>query len=288
VLPRRLCDELLGPEPETSGCVRDADLVPEIPPALAELPPELVAGIPVARAAGLAHLLRALEELARVDAHQHRGHDPERRERRIASADRRLAGEDRAKAALAGEVLELGARIRDRAEPFAALAGLLPEVVGVGARLERRAGFRGRDEERPLEVQLGLERADRPRVRRVEHVERLDAERPPQHLGSERRAAHPAQDHVVDLAVQRLREASDVTQPLGDVQRLVEPAEPLRLVAPGPRRGIPLPNALDQPLGVHRYAATASRFAFTPSSSSANESENFCTPSFSSVSTTSS
>jgi hypothetical protein len=288
VLSRRLGDELLGPEPELAGTVRDADLVPEVPPALAEPTPELVAGIADARAAGLPHLLRTVEELARVGAHQHRRHDPERRERGIASPDRRFAGEDSAKAALAGEALELGARIRDRTEPVAPPAGLLPEVVGVGARLERRAGFRGRDEERPLEVQLGLERADRPRMRRVEDVKPVDAERPAQHLGRERGAAHPAQDDVVDLVVQRLREAADVTELLGDVQGLVEPAEPLRLVASGPRRGIPLPDAFDQPLGVHRYAATASRFALTPSRSSANESENFCTPSFSSVSTTSS
>ncbi len=93
---------------------------------------------------------------------------------------------------------------------------------------------------------------------------------------------------MVDLVVEGLGETANVLELLLHVQRLVEPAEPVRFVAPGPDRGVPFPDALDQALAVHCYAATASRFAFTPSSSSVNESENFCTPSFSSVATTSS
>ena len=249
---------------------------------------ELVAGIALAGAARLAHLLRPLEQNRGVDPHQHRRNDPERGERRVAAADRRLAGEDAAEAALAGEALELRARVGDGREAVPALPVLLPEVVGVGARLEGRAGLRRRDEERPFEVELLLERADRAGMRRVEHVEPVDLEAAPQHLRRERRAAHPAQDDGVDLVVQRLGEAANVVELFLDVQRLVEPAEPVGLVAAGPRRGIPLPDRFDQAFAVHRYAVTASRFARTPASKSAKESENFCTPSFSSVATTSS
>src|SRR5262249_7743470 len=131
-------------------------------------------------------------------------------------------------------------------------------------------------------------RPDRARMRRVEDVEPVDAEAAPQHLRRERRAAHPAQDDVVDFVAERLGETANVVELLLDAQRLVEPAEPLRLAAVRPDGGIPLRDPPDQALGVPRYAATASRLARTPSSSSANESENFCTPSRSSVRTTSS
>ena len=125
-------------------------------------------------------------------------------------------------------------------------------------------------------------------MRRVEDVEPVDAERAPEHLRRERRAAHPAEDDGVDLVVQRLREATDVIELFLNMKRHVEPAEPMRLITAGPDGGVPLPDPLDQLVAAHRYAATASRFAFTPSSSWAKESENFCTPSFSSVATTSS
>ena len=114
-------------------------------------------------------------------------------------------------------MLELGARVGDRGETAAALARLLPEVVGVGTRLERRAGLRGRDEERPLEVERLLERADRPRVRRVEDVEPVDREAATQHLRGERRAAHPAQDDVVHLLLEVFCQADDAAEPLLDV-----------------------------------------------------------------------
>ena len=287
LLAGRLGDQLLGPEPEATGGLGDADLVAPVAPALAEAAAELVAGIALARAARLAHLLGAFEQARRIGAHQHRGHDPEQREGRVAAADRRLAGEDGTEAALAGEVLELGARVGDRGEAVAALAGLLPEVVGVGAGLERRPRLGGGDEERPLEVELLLECADRPRVGRVEDVKPVDVEGAPQHLRGERRAAHPAEDDVVDLLSEGLGEANNLTELLLDVQRLVEPAEPAGFVAPGPYGRVPLPDALDQALAVHE-ATRAPRFAITPSSSSLNESENFCTPSCSSVRTTSS
>ena len=86
--------------------------------------------------------IRALEQAPGVHAHQHRRHDPERGERRVAAADRRLAEEDAAEAALAREMLELGPGVGDGAELLHPLAGLLPEVLEVRARLERRARLR--------------------------------------------------------------------------------------------------------------------------------------------------
>ena len=75
-----------------------------------------------------------------------------------------------------GEPLEVGAGIRDRRE----LPAALEEVRGVRARLERRSGLRGREEERPLGIDLRLERANRLRVRRVEDVEAIGSERQPE------------------------------------------------------------------------------------------------------------
>src|SRR5262249_61444075 len=120
-------------------------------------PPGLVAGVALAGGAGFGHLRRALEQAGGVGAHQHRRHDPERRERRVAAADRRLAGEDPPEAALPGQAFELGAGVGDRGKQLRTLAGLLPEVVRVRARLERRPRLGGRDEERPLGVEILLE-----------------------------------------------------------------------------------------------------------------------------------
>src|SRR5262249_4819112 len=137
VLAGRLGDELLGPEAEVARGTADADLVAAPAPAGSEPAPELVARIAFARAARLAHLLSLLEQALGVGAHQHRRHDPERRERRVATPDRGLAREDRAEPALAGEALELGSGGGDRGEHLATLAGLLPDVVGLGPGLGR-------------------------------------------------------------------------------------------------------------------------------------------------------
>src|SRR5207248_8751983 len=97
--------------------------------------------------------------------------------------DRRLAREDVAEAALLRLLLEVGAGIGDRDELAAVAAAAFPEVVRVRTRLERAARLRCGDEERVADVDRLLERADRLGMRRVEHVEALDAERPPHHFG---------------------------------------------------------------------------------------------------------
>ena len=144
------------------------------------------------RAARLAHLQRALEQPAHVDAHQRGRHEPERRQRRVAPADRRLAGEDARKprsrascsSAEPGSVIATNCSPAPRASRSSRVCERVSSVV---------ARLRGRDEERALEIELRLERADRLRVRRVEDVEALGAERAAQHLRRERRAAHAEQ-----------------------------------------------------------------------------------------------
>ena len=138
------------------------------------------------------------------------------------------------------------------------------------------------------QVELRLERADRPRMSRVEHVERLRPERLLEHLGRERRAAHPEQHDRVDLADQRVGELEQQVDVLAHPPGLVEPAEPLRLrPRPVQTRRVARPDPLDD-LGSRSRGARALRLAPMLSTISSNESMNFCTPSASSVAVTSS
>ena len=247
-----LGDQLLRPQAEAARRLADADLVAALVPAGAELPPELEARVPLVETAVVGHPLRVGEQPVDVDPHQRRRDDAERRQRGVAAADRRLAVEHVAEAALPREPLQVGARIGDGGERGAALSGLLPEVVGVRARLERRAGLRRRDEQRPVEVERRLERADRGGMRRVEHVEAGRVERAPQHLGREARAAHPEQDDGVDpVGGDLLGERGELGHALAHAARLVEPAEPPRLVGAGPRRRVALPDPVDEVGALH-------------------------------------
>ena len=144
------------------------------------------------------------------------------------------------------KLVELGAGIRDRGELSPAAAGALPEVLEVGARLDRRARLRGGEEKRLLQIDAPLQPADRFRVRRVEHVERLDVERPPQHLRGQRRAAHAEQDAVVELLGRGLREGVQLVDVDADPRDDVEPAEPAVLARVGPERGVVGPDPLDE------------------------------------------
>ncbi len=127
------------------------------------------------------------------------------------------------------------------------------EVVEAYLRgLERGARLRCGHEQRVLEVDRRLERADRLRVRRVEHVERLAAEGAPEHLGGEARAPHPEQhDRVEPLVGDGVRERGELLDPLAHAARLVEPAEPFRLAGAGPDRGVALPDPVDELGAIH-------------------------------------
>src|SRR5581483_10910902 len=130
--------------------------------------------------------------------------------------------------------------------------------------------------------------ADRLRVRGVEDLELGRREPAPQHLRGERGAAHAEEHELVDLGDDLARERVDLADALARPQRLVEPPEPVRLVGAGPDGRVPLPDPLDELLGGDQARTSSPRLARIPSSSSSNESENFCTPSRSRVSVTSS
>src|SRR5436305_1685353 len=94
VLSGRLRDQLLGPKAEAAVRLVDADLVATFAPSLAELLPELEPGVALGKPARLGHLERALEQPLEVDPKQRRRNEAERRQRRVAAADGRLAVED--------------------------------------------------------------------------------------------------------------------------------------------------------------------------------------------------
>jgi hypothetical protein len=216
-------------------------------PAVAQREPEREPRVVVVAAAGVQHRLGAIEQAAEVDGHQRRREEPEHRQRRVAAADRRLAREH-PRTARARELLQRRAGIGDRDETVASLAAP-PEEVVVRAGLERRPRFRGDDKERPGEVERIGEPPDRLRMRCVEHVETRGAEPAPEHLGRERRAPHPEEHHVVDLGGDAAGELRDLPHALAHSQRLVEPAEPVGLVAARPDGRVALPGPFDDLCG---------------------------------------
>ena len=252
LLAGRLRDQLLDPEPEAARNRADLHLVASVLPPVAEALAELEPGIALVETACVHHLLDSQEEALEVDTHERGGDHPEDGQRRIAAADRRLPGEDAAEAALAREWLELRAGVGDRREGFAPPAGALPEEVEMAARLERRAGLRRDDEQRPLGVEPVGQPPDRSRVGRVEHLEELAPERAPEHLRREARPAHAEEDDRVEAAGRSGDELLQLADPLEDAQRLVQPAEPAVLVTTGPQRRVASPEALDKLRGVER------------------------------------
>src|SRR4030095_6928592 len=82
-------------------------------------------------------------------------------------------------------------------------------------------------------------------------------------------------------------ELQNIVQLLQHAARLVEPAEPLRLVGAGPEGRVARPDPLNEIRRDGHAAASTARFSAIPCLSSTNESVNFCTPSRSSVSVTS-
>jgi hypothetical protein len=243
----------------------------------------------VVAATGVGHPHGAVEDPLEVEPHQRGRHETEGRERRVAATDGRLAGEH-AHAPLVRELLKLRAGVGHGDELVPVGAGLLPVVVELRARLERIAGLRRHDEHRRLQVEeLGRVPQHR-RVRRVEHVQALHAERALEHLRRQRRAAHAEQHAGLELPPRLVCEHAQLADSLLHALRLVEPAEPPLLAGVGPDRRVARPDALDELLvgrDDHQAGASAPRFAWMPSLSCSSESANFCTPSSSSVLVTS-
>jgi hypothetical protein len=189
LLAGRLGEQLLGPETEAAGIRVDEDLVTTLLPAVTERLPELEARVALAQVARLDHLVDPQEETRQIDVHERGGNQSEDRERGVAAPDRRLPGDDCSEAALAGDPLELGARIGDRDERIAA-PDALPEEIELGACLQRGPGLRRRDEERAFEIEAVGDTPDGRWMSCVEHVKPLVLEGATKHLGSEARAAH--------------------------------------------------------------------------------------------------
>ena len=232
------------------------------------------------------HHRRLLQEQLDVDAHQRGRDDPEHRERRVAAADLRLARERRPEAALVRERVELRAGVGDRGELSAAAAAQLPEVLEVGARLERRARLRGDDEERPLEIEASLQAAGSPRgaccrgrgttrPRTCAAAPRARATTRPSRAARTRRTARRrsprtprARRHAAACARRRRASRASGPRPCRSRATRRSPRSARRATHAGSELGC-------ASRGSPRAAPRTSR-------------ENFCTPSRSSVSTTSS
>ncbi len=128
-------------------------------------------------------------------------------------------------------------------------------------RLDRPARLRRDEEQGLVEVDPVADRADRAGVGRVEHVQRgpavLVAEAQADHLGRERRAAHPEEDDVLEALVADLaREGLEVVDGLAHRVADRQPAEPvgdLGLPGRAPERVVLLPDAVRDVLD-HRLA----------------------------------
>jgi hypothetical protein len=246
LLPGRLGQELFHPQAEPVRIRRDQNLVAPIFPGPAEVESEVETGVVVVDPAGVERGLDAVEQPGEVDSHQGGGDESEVRQRGVAPADRRLAGEHGPEAPFLGQPLELRAGIGDRSELVAALPGTLPEEVEVRTRLERRPRLRGSDEQRPTEIDGLRQPPDRLRMRGVQHMEPISTERPAEDLRGQAGTTHPQQDGVVDVGGDAGRELRELVEALAHPERLVQPPEPLRFVVAGPDGGVALPDALDQ------------------------------------------
>ena len=141
---------------------------------------ELHAGILVRRhvgSAGAHHRERVLQQGAQVDARGRGWHQPEWRQHGVTSADRWIAMEDACKTLSGCDLLQRRARVGDRDEVVAGLAGADrlgyagEEIVLHHVRFGRAAGLAGDDEQGFGDVDRSLKVADLRGVGRVKHVQ---------------------------------------------------------------------------------------------------------------------
>ena len=255
-LARGLCDELLEPQAEARErrIDQERELVATLPGERAQRSAQ-----PQPGRRRVAHRQRcagvvdrglpgaggAREQGLHVHADQRGRNDAEGGQRRIASADVRVACEHPAEAVLAGEALEARAGVGDRDEVGAAGIERV-EVREQRQRLDRAARLRGDDEQRPPRVDRASHGGDRLGVGRVEHVqahgagERVKAS--PEHLRGQRGAAHAEQHGVAqavggDLLGERVEVRGLAQHALGDRQP-TQPVGDLRRAGGPPQRGV--------------------------------------------------
>ncbi len=131
-------DQLFGPGAEIGDLLRrqDGHLVAAFETGEAHGEAELHAGIFVrrhVRPAGAHHRKRVFYQGANIDAGGRGGHQPERRQHRVASADRGIAVEDAGKALSGGDLFQRRAGIGHRDEAVPGLVG----ADGLGRRGRR-------------------------------------------------------------------------------------------------------------------------------------------------------
>ncbi len=259
VLAGRLRDQLFEPRAEADDARRgdQRELVASLRRGDAEQRAEREAGILITLDAGAArrgHARGAREERVDVEADHRRGHESERRQRGIASADRRLAEEDVTEAVAFRDLLHLRAGIGDRDEVLSGVGRAdradhaFEEILLEDVRFERAAGFAGDDDERAGEVDAGFDGAHLRGHGGIEHVQLgeswLLAERGGEHFRSEARAAHAEQERVREfLGADFIGQRAELVEILLLAADGVEPSEPLRLVLIGPDGCVARPQA---------------------------------------------
>ena len=262
VLSRALGDELFDPEAErVERRGRDeGQLVPALERAVAHDEAERRCRVRdhrgCARLGGGEHRERPADDLADVLSHQRGRHHAEEGESRVTAADVGRVDEDIAELFGSCASIELGAFVGDRDEvigPARHTGGLdsLAEMRGQRVRFDRRAGLARQH------IQRGLgrrgRRADRGRIRRIEHLEawplRRHTDQRAEYLRRETRSAHAEQHDVGEAGgLDAVGECLQSIQRVGDEQRRVHPAEPLadlvlccRIGAPDRRVRAPQP-----------------------------------------------
>ena len=220
--------------------------------ARAEREPEREAGVAVRDAAGVQHLLGAVEQPADVDAHQ-RGRARARTATAPSSGRRSSAHPRTTRSPRAcAELFERGAGIGDhdrracRRAPRRSRSG--DRVSSVPPDFdETTKSVRSRSSEsasRRIAFGCVVSRTwkrSRSNARRSTSGARLDPPIPSRTTSS--------------TSVGGLGQLAQLVEPLAHPQRLVEPAEPLRLVRAGPDGRVALPDPLDELAGLDHAAA---------------------------------
>ena len=251
VFPCRLRHQLLQPRTETGNPWRRDDrhlVTAEFLRRNAEDSAKHETGILCSRNgrhAGAHHLLRPVEELRHIHAHDRRGDQAKIRENRVAAADARPAKEDSPKAVTLGNLFHLRARICDREKAAADLLRA-DDLFDTGEKVllenigfERRARLARHDHERVLQIDFVLDGFHLSRIGGIEHVKLREpadlTEGLLDNLRTEARSPHSQQQDMGEAGSPR--GVSDTGQAL-DVSQLTirnaEPSEPLRFIPAAP------------------------------------------------------